>query len=550
MARSFGPSAAVTSSAICCIDSSAPIHHTMSADLFAEFAADSESVQKQPPVTQNTAKFSFFEDLNTTPASAAQAQPLPAQQQYQSFVSAPSQAPAIDDDWGDFEGDSSSLRPAPPVKQDSFAFVAALASRPGQQTANPQPALQNAFTSPLRQSATPDYETWPQTPVKDAKAADPSVLFDAEDVANDDDDFGDFEGMDSKTTSTAVATGSSALGDLLGDLSASQPGSTITKRRGGSVAHDLLEGPSTTTKSGLTGFGIALKTHTSSTAPISVSQKGDDAWDSFDDWEASIPAKALADISTASASTKAAPSIEDPTLPIPIISPNTDDPEPGELPPTNVPPPGILLSVFPSLFADAQEKLFKHMASQTLPMRNKLMAEPATITYLQGYLVLANVAAHIIAGRKLRWKRDQHLSQGMRIGPASSRATSGMKLTGIDKGENMKEEREVSDVVRLWKEQIGRLRHVVSGVNQIRAGTLERGPDLQETMPVRTLKQSEGGIPARQPCMLCGLKREERVTAADLATDDSFGEWWIEQVNMHRGCRNFWRQHQDTLRQR
>jgi hypothetical protein len=168
-------------------------------------------------------------------------------------------------------------------------------------------------------------------------------------------------------------------------------------------------------------------------------------------------------------------------------------------------------------------------------MRNKLLAEPATIVYLQGYLMLGNVAAHIIAGRKLRWKRDQHLSQGMRIGPASSRATSGMKLTGIDKGENLKEEREVSDVVRSWKEQVGRLRHVVSGANQIKAGTLDRGPDLHETMPVKTLKQSEGGIPARQPCMLCGLKREERVTAADMATDDSFGEWWIDQVNMHRG---------------
>jgi hypothetical protein len=215
------------------------------------------------------------------------------------------------------------------------------------------------------------------------------------------------------------------------------------------------------------------------------------------------------------------------------------DPQPGELPPTNVPPPGVLLSLFPALFADAQEKLFKPMAAQTLPMRNKLLAESATITYLQGYLMLANVAAHVIAGRKLRWKRDQHLSQGMRIGPASSRATSGMKLTGIDKGENLKEEREASDVVRVWKDQVGRLRHVVSGANQIKAGTLGTVPDLQETMPVRTLKQSEGGVPARQPCMMCGLKREERVTAGDMSAEDSFGEWWVDQVNMHRGmlCR-------------
>jgi hypothetical protein len=110
-----------------------------------------------------------------------------------------------------------------------------------------------------------------------------------------------------------------------------------------------------------------------------------------------------------------------------------------------------------------------------------------------------------------------------------------MKLTGIDKSENMKEEREVSDVVRAWKEQVGRLRHVVAAANQAKAGSLGSVPDVQETMAVRRLKQAEGGIPARQPCMLCGLKRDERVAAADVAVDDSFGEWWVEQVNMHRG---------------
>ena len=174
------------------------------------------------------------------------------------------------------------------------------------------------------------------------------------------------------------------------------------------------------------------------------------------------------------------------------------------------------------------------MAAQTLPMRNKVLAEPSTITYLQGYIVLASVAAHVIAGRKLRWKRDQHLSQGMRIGPASSRATSGMKLSSIDKSENMKEEREASDVVRAWKDQVGRLRHVVSAANQIKAGSLGSVPDIQETMPVKVLKQGEGGVPAKEPCMLCGLKRDERVGAVDNGVEDSFGEWWIDQVNMHR----------------
>jgi hypothetical protein len=255
----------------------------------------------------------------------------------------------------------------------------------------------------------------------------------------------------------------------------------------------------------------------------------DDSWDTFDDWEASIPTPATKKPEMAK---HVSPPVS--MTSTPILSPVLGDVPAHEQPPTNVPPPGVLLSLFPSFFAEAQEKLFKPMAAQSLPMRNKLLADQKTIAYLQGYTMLASVAAHIIAGRKLRWKRDQLLSQGMRIGPASSRATSGMKLTGIDRGENLKEEREASDVVRAWKDQVGRLRHVISGVNQIKAGTLASAPDLQEALPVRTLKQSEGGIPARLPCMLCGLKRDERVTAADMAVEDSFGEWWIEQVNMHR----------------
>jgi hypothetical protein len=372
--------------------------------------------------------------------------------------------------------------------------------------------------------------------VKARKSADPSVLFDAEDDFDEDDEFGDFEGTQEPVVISKGPTApSSALVDLLGDMSVSQPQPPTASGRVGGGANQAAKVATGSKKSSNTGFGAVPKSKQPSPAPVPTTSKDDDEWDTFDDWEASIPVKPSAKASSKPEPVKVTSTTDSPVAPVPILSPTTDDPEPGELPPTNVPPPGVLLSMFPALFAEAQEKLFKPMAAQPLPMRNKLLAEPATIEFLQGYLILANVAAHIIAGRKLRWKRDQHLSQGMRIGPASSRATSGMKLTGIDKGENMKEEREVSDVVRHWKEQVGRLRHVVSGANQIKAGTLDRGPDLQETMPVKTLKQSEGGMPARQPCMLCGLKRDERVTAADMATDDSFGEWWIDQVNMHRG---------------
>ncbi|CAO2653225.1 Nn.00g026360.m01.CDS01 [Neocucurbitaria sp. VM-36] len=531
----------------------------MSADLFAEFGEDSGSNQPQQAGSSartganDATTFSFFDGLDTAPAPDAHFQAAPSQQQqFQSFNLAPNQATTTDDndDWGDFEG-GSSLEPAPPVKSDPFAFAPQQVPKAPQKSWNTNSAAQDLFTLESSQPALPSQGTWQSAPiVKAKKSADPSVLFDAEDDLDDDDDFGDFEGTGvTKQNPPISAAGSSALVDLLGDSSVSQPQLPVNSRKDESSASRVPRAISSAKKGPAAGFGVVAKPKHPSTTAASTVQQEDDAWDTFDDWEASIPTKALAKGSSKPKVARATITAKTSVSPAPILSPTTDDPQPGELPPTNVPPPGVLLSLFPSLFADAQEKLFKPMAAQTLPTRNKMLAENATVAYLQGYLILANVAAHIVAGRKLRWKRDQHLSQGMRIGPASSRATSGMKLTGIDKGENMKEEREVSDVVRVWKEQVGRLRHVISGANQIKAGTLGPAPDLQETMPVKTLKQSEGGIPARQPCMLCGLKRDERVTASDLAVDDSFGEWWIDQVNMHRGCRNFWNEHRDRLRQ-
>lgn len=513
----------------------------MSADLFAEFAADptanqgKQLISNARPAQQPPPNFSFFDSLNTTPATVAQPQPPHQQQQFQNSGIATASEDANDDndDWGDFEGGSATIEPASSAGQDPFAFMSTLAAQPPQSTGSMTTNVQDPFAFDMKQPNRPEKSSWQKAPIiKAKKSADPSVLFDAEDDFDDDDDFGDFEGTDSKVSAPALDNGSPGIVDLLGDLSVSQPKPSTSMGRRVSIEKQTTQSVSTRKKSRGGAFGEMTKPKQPVTKP--APQTEDDGWDTFDDWEASIPTKTPVNTSSKRVTenkmtTKRAAS------PVPIMSPTEDESLPGELPPTNVPPPGVLLSLFPSLFADAQEKLFKPMAAQTLPMRNKLMAEPATINYLQGYLVLANVATHIIAGRKLRWKRDQHLSQGMRIGPASSRATSGMKLTGIDRGENMKEERETSDVVRVWKEQVGRLRHVVSGTNQIKAGTLGLVPDLQETMAVKALKQSEGGIPARQPCMMCGLKREERVTATDMATDDSFGEWWIDQVNMHRG---------------
>ncbi|KAF2264923.1 hypothetical protein CC78DRAFT_543704 [Lojkania enalia] len=492
----------------------------MSADLFAEFGSTPNKQRQTSTGTgqanlQSTPAFSFFDDLTSTGrAPIAQAQPHP-----QSVQVGDNEASTTDenDEWGEFEG-----------------------------VPSPQPASAKQDPFPQYQPFQVQQTSWQSAAVVRAKkSSNPNVLFDAEDDPNgdDDDDFGDFEGVRSNSTPADQPGGSTGLEDLLGDMDMSRPKPAIANQPKNSDSIPNRRASSPTKWSPVAGFGSVSREKQPPAAISPSIAKQEEAWDTFDDWEASIPTTAPSKPSNATGSQA--------SIPKPIISsPDFNEPESGELPPTNVPPPAILLSLFPPLFAEAQSKLFRPMAAQTLPMRNKLLAEPATIAYLQGYLMLASTVARIIAGRKLRWKRDMHLSQGMRIGPASSRATSGMKLTGIDKSENMKEERETADVVRAWKDQVGRLRHIVSAANQIKAGTLGTVPDIQETMLVKTLKQSEGGVPAPQPCMLCGLKRDERLGTLDQAVQDSFGEWWVDQVSMHRGCRNFWREHKDKLRQR
>ena len=123
-----------------------------------------------------------------------------------------------------------------------------------------------------------------------------------------------------------------------------------------------------------------------------------------------------------------------------------------------------------------------------------------------------------------------------------------MKLAGVDKSEMTREDREAADVVGAWKEQLGRLRSAVAVAN---AGLYDSSshlvvPEIGEVMNVKTQK---GAMTAPKQCVICGLKREERVDKVDLGVEDSFGEWWIEHWG-HTACRNFWQEHESKLRRR
>lgn len=213
------------------------------------------------------------------------------------------------------------------------------------------------------------------------------------------------------------------------------------------------------------------------------------------------------------------------------------DQPPGSVPPTNIPPPAVLLPVFPKVLGSIQVQLLDRLPHDPKE-RTRALNHPTTVRHLQDVVTIATACAHVIAGRKNRWKRDTILAQSMRIGQASGK--NGMKLTGLDKSEHTKEEREATDVVRAWKIQLGRLRSCIASTDGLKL------PDISEHMPVRLATQNEGAVSSPKPCVLCGLKRNERIPKVDVDVQDSFGEWWMEHLG-HRSCVAVWETYKSQL---
>ncbi|KAI1180120.1 hypothetical protein F4777DRAFT_531029 [Nemania sp. FL0916] len=215
------------------------------------------------------------------------------------------------------------------------------------------------------------------------------------------------------------------------------------------------------------------------------------------------------------------------------------------LPPINIPPPSILLSAFPQLFDQANEYLYKPISGQPQRVKDRVLNDAKVYDFLRGFLSLAVVAARIVAGRKMRWHRDKFLSQSMSISAAGSK---GMKLAGVDKAQAAREDREAADIVERWKSQVGLLRSMVASTNSARGSGEEqlKIPEIADTTQVQTAK----GVPtAMKACVVCGLKRNERLARVDYDVEDSFGEWWTEHWG-HVACKRFWLQHENLLRQR
>ncbi|KAL9099049.1 MAG: hypothetical protein Q9163_005393 [Psora crenata] len=210
-------------------------------------------------------------------------------------------------------------------------------------------------------------------------------------------------------------------------------------------------------------------------------------------------------------------------------------------PPTNIPPPSVLLSLSANLLYSVPSKI-----KETLTTDNEDL-DQARIDQFQHLVSTLYAIAHILSGRKLRWKRDNLLSQNMKIGPAGKRA--GMKLMGIDKTESRREDQEAGEVLKAWKQQVGPLRSTLAMANLHLPGRCTRMPEIAENMPVRAGRSDEGALTAVKACFLCGLKRDERVFKVDVDVQDSFGEWWTEHWG-HFDCVKFWSDHEFQLAQR
>ena len=212
-------------------------------------------------------------------------------------------------------------------------------------------------------------------------------------------------------------------------------------------------------------------------------------------------------------------------------------------PPSNIPPPSILLPVIATVLGSLPVRL----KTVTLAQRLDQLSTPSEIRALQSTI---RAAARILAGRKLRWKRDILLSQSMKIGPAHSGKAGGMKLAGVDKAESRREDQEADETLQVWKQQAGLLRSTIATLNgQLSANERFKIPEIAANTPIRQGKPSEGMVTAPKCCFLCGIRRDERVAKVDVDVEDSFGEFWVEHWG-HIDCVDFWKNHKDFLQHR
>ena len=187
-------------------------------------------------------------------------------------------------------------------------------------------------------------------------------------------------------------------------------------------------------------------------------------------------------------------------------------------PPEQFPPVAALLQTLSPLFLLPQEMLLDKLKGLPFPLRQQVLSHPKTRQFLKGVCEFGRVAGRIIAGRKRR----------ARVGGGGGGGGAGRMKLGSGEPEAQKEEREVKEASRIWKEGIGRLKAATSGVV----------PEIDE--------EWKGVWRGGQTCKLCKLGKGEIVPA--LKEQREKAGWWDERWGGHGSCRGFWERHGREVR--
>jgi len=502
----------------------------MSADLFAAFGDERKGERKPSNNLNNTNAGRQGLSIQPTPHG-----PVPASNQ-QGFDNDEF------DDFGDFEtAGQDQMKPA----LRSTVPEQNVSANPGwdawMQEQSP-PSVPNPRGAEKTNTARPRQRN--DNIMFDAEDSDEALWDQAGDLDDDNDDFGDFEST-AVNKSHASLPPSSALKkesqmiDLLG-----QDTETNTHSSNRPLQQSRTEPEPTTARAKPAQTKAPSPKKPVKAAAEIPSKQTEETWDDF---ETTTP--------TAAPTKTSDPLPQDPQIAVPSallhrLALLHMEPTQRTHRPTTIPPPSVLLPIFSSTITTLTNTFLAPLSSLAPTTKTTLLTSTNTSALLRAHAIFTHVLAHVLAGRKLRWKRDKYLAQSMSIGPSGAR--SGMKIAGLDKSEIGREDQVAGDVLAVWGKQVGRLRNVVGAFN---AAVGEKGrigpmPELAETMPVRVAKGAEGAVVGLQPCALCGLKREERVAKVDSEVEDSFGEWWVEGVNMHTSCAVFWEGWQDDLRGR
>lgn len=377
------------------------------------------------------------------------------------------------------------------------------------------------------------------------------VLFDAEDAALDDEEFGDFENPNTIGDSYAASSSTTRLEqkengqksnapmeDLLSlgrddnDTSSSAHTKEASAISSDDDWGDFSEATTNTTRPAEYPDAISHQIYTQK--PRTKQDTAEDDWEPFEDGELQSSTDTQLGRLPSGLVAVRPPAVPPPRLPA-TAKPSAQRSSAEEIWPSNIPPPSILLQLFPGVFDELRQIVTQQVKQNSSPTSSP--QPDIALAIVRAF----NVAARIITGRTLRWKRDVILAQSVRIGPAGG--GRGMKLAAIDKSESLKEDKEAADVVGAWEKSAHLFNSTVS-----KAGVQRPLMALYMSVRPRTITGIDV-LKASHACALCGINRDERMAHVDTRVEDSFGEYWIEHWG-HRDCRDFWATYKDRLHQR